>query len=813
MPAPAVFYGHNQDARRKVEAYDSINYEDLSGLGAPAEILVDRWGFPHVYAATVYDAFFVQGFCAARDRLWQIDLWRRRGLGLLSEVFGPSYVEKDRAARLFLYRGDMRREWLSYGTDAKRVAAAFVAGINEWVRLAKADPNLLPPEFQRLGYHPAYWIPEDVPRIRGHGLFRNVKEEVARVRVMREFGPRVEALREVLEPPRELRIPEGLDPSTIPDDVLRVYELATTPVAFGEEKEGSSEGSNNWAVSPLRTATGRPIMANDPHRTQSLPSLRYVVHLSAPGMDVIGASEPALPGVSIGHNGKAAFGLTIFSIDQEDLYVYETNPEDPHEYRYKGRWEPMEMERQRVPVKDGEPVEVELRFTRHGPVIYEDPGRNTAFAVRAAWLEPGMAPYLGSIDYMRAEDWDGFLAAMNRWGAPGENQVYADINGNIGWKPAGLVPRRPNWDGLLPVPGDGRYEWDGFLDADELPVEFNPPRGWVASANEMNLPEGYPHEEKKISFEWYAPYRHERIVEILQAASDHTVQGSVELQNDYLSVPARRIVARLGSLRSEDPKVREALRMFEGWDCALAPDSAPAALFEVWYRLHLRPALLEAAIAPVMPRGRSAEALAAVLPSEEQAGDARVDLRLIEEPDRRLGPGPGAVEKVLLRTLKEAVGRLESLLGPDRARWKWGSLHKALLTHPLEPLLGDEERGWLNVGPAPRGGSGDTAGNTAYRPRDFRQTGGSSFRIVVDVGGWDNSVVVNSPGQSGDPRSVHYADLFEVWAEDGVVPLLFSRKKVEAATEFRIELRPGKQRADVERAAGRVGCKGEDAQI
>ena len=247
-----------------------------------------------------------------------------------------------------------------------------------------------------------------------------------------------------------------------------------------------------------------------------MPSLRYAIHLSLPGMDVIGAGEPALPGISIGHNGNIAFGFTIFSIDQEDLYVYETNPDDPSEYRYEGRWEPMEVERQLIPVKDGDSVEARLKFTRHGPVIYEDTQKNVAFAVRAAWLEPGTAPYLGSVDYMRANDWDGFLAAMNRWGAPGENQVYADVRGNIGWKPAGLVPRRPNWDGLLPVPGDGRYEWDGFLDADELPVEFNPPRGWVASANEMNLPEGYLHEEKKVGFEWYAPYRYERIAEVLR---------------------------------------------------------------------------------------------------------------------------------------------------------------------------------------------------------------------------------------------------------------------------------------------------------
>jgi penicillin amidase len=771
-------------------APDSVSYA-VGGLRAPVEILVDRWGVPHVYASSPYDAFFAQGFNAARDRLWQIDLWRRRGLGLLSEILGPSFVEKDRAARLFLYRHDMRTEWLAYGSDTKRVATAFVSGINEYVRLACGDPDLLPEEFRLMGYVPSFWSPEDVARIRSHGLYNNLASEVERALDLGDFGPEVETLRKPLQPPLELTVPEGLDPSLIPSDVLRVYELATAPVEFSGEQSPparSLEGSNNWAVSPGRTATGRPILANDPHRAQSVPSLRYAIHLSSPGMDVIGAGEPALPGVSIGHNGKIAFGLTIFSIDQEDLYVYETNPEDPSEYRYRGRWEPMEVERQLIPVKGGDPAEAEFRFTRHGPVIYEDPEKNIAFAVRAAWLEPGTAPYLGSIDYMRARDWDGFLAAMNRWGSPGENQVYADTDGNIGWKPAGLIPRRPNWDGLLPVPGDGRYEWEGFLEADELPVEFNPPRGWVASANEMNLPEGYPHEEKKVGFEWYAPYRYQRIAEVLSANPASSLQDSLRLQADHLSVPARRIVARLRGLNPEDPETALAMRMLTSWDCVLRADSAPAALFEVWYRMHLREALLRRAMERIVEPGRLAEAISRVMRVEDQAGDARVDLEILEELDARLGQE--ALTGVILSSLREAVGHMVRLLGADPTAWEWGRLHHAFLVHPLSPLAEGRTRERMDLGPVPRGGSGDTVGNTAYRLEDFRQTGGSSWRVVIDVGGWDDSLFVNSPGQSGDPASPHYADLFRPWSRDEAVPLLYSRRKVEAATERRIILEP-----------------------
>jgi len=296
-------------------ASDSVSYA-VDGLQAPVEILVDRWGAPHVYASSSDDAFFAQGFNAARDRLWQIDLWRRRGLGLLSEVFGPLFVEKDRAARLFLYRGEMRSEWPVYGPDTRRVVTAFVSGVNEYVRLAREDASLLPEEFSLMGYRPSFWSPEDVARIRSHGVYQNLANEVERALVLRDFGPAVEALRKPLEPPRDLTVPEGLDLSLIPTDVLRVYQLATGPVEFAEGQlphAKSLEGSNNWTISPGRTSTGRSILANDPHRAQSVPSLRYAIHLSAPGIDVIGAGEPALPGVSIGHNGKIAFGLTIFS--------------------------------------------------------------------------------------------------------------------------------------------------------------------------------------------------------------------------------------------------------------------------------------------------------------------------------------------------------------------------------------------------------------------------------------------------------------------------------------------------------------------
>lgn len=766
----------------------------VEGLQDAVEILVDDHGVPHLYASGRDDLFLAQGFNAARDRSFQIDFWRRRGLGLLSEVLGDAFLNRDRAARLFLYRGDMRSEWLAYGSDTKRIVSAFVRGINAFVALCHRDPSHLAPEFVELGYLPSSWQPEDVARIRSHGLFSNLEQEVARALTLRDFGPDVEELRRVREPAVDLTVPEGLDLSVIPDDVLTVYRLGTTPPTLADaaapaRSRQEPEGSNNWVISGARTATGRPLLANDPHRAVSLPSLRYIAHLSAPGIDVIGAGEPALPGVSIGHNGRLAFGLTIFPIDQEDLYVYETNPRDPTEYRYQGRWEPMRRVVEAVPTAGGGTTDVELRFTRHGPVIHEDPASNAAFAVRAAWLEPGMAPYLGTVEYMGAATAEQFVSAMDRWGAPGENQVYASLDGTIGWRPAGLVPIRPNWDGSLPVPGDGRYEWAGFYDADQLPSATNPTVGWFATANEMNLPEDYPNADKTITYDWYPRFRRDRIEEELSARSDWTVQDCVALQTDSLSVPARKILPLLTGLSSPDPDVQAAVELLGSWDAVEDAESPAAALFEVWYGRHLRPAVLAAALRQLLPEERCRDALDRILPDEDEATGARPDLELLLDPGERLGSDPGATRAaLLLSSLGAAVSDLTARLGEDRGSWSWGRLHRAEPKHLLHDLL--PGRTWTRVGPVPRGGSADTVGSAASTS-DFTQSAGATFRIVVDVGDWDNSVAMNSPGQSGVPSSQHFADLLGLWADDRSFPLLYSRGSVERASASRIVLQPG----------------------
>ena len=766
-----------------------------AGLKKPAEILVDQWGVPHIYAANQDDVFFAQGFNAARDRLFQIDLWRRRGLGQLAQVFGPAYVQQDRATRLFLYRGDMQREWQSYGPHAQQVATAFVAGINAYVAYLKANPDKLPFEFKKLGYAPARWQAEDVVRIRSHGLTRNLDSEVARANVACKADLKSDEIRVGLTPPWQTTLPEGLDPC-LPKDLLNVFKLATQGVkiskdslaagsssdavvmAAAENPEEVAEGSNNWVVAPAKSATGRAIMANDPHRAYSTPSLRYIAHLHAPGLDVIGAGEPALPGISIGHNGKVAFGLTIFNIDQEDLYVYQLNPEHENQYKYQGRWEPFNIIKEQIEVKGAAPVEVELTFSRHGPVIFVEPGKNRAFAVRSGWLEPGMSPYFGSIEYMRATSFAQFKQALLHWGAPTENQVYADTKGNIGWAPGGLAPIRPNWDGLLPVPGDGRYEWAGFWSGDQLPSSYNPKQGWFASANQMNLPAGYPYRERKLGFEWTNNARFTRISEVLSSLHKVSLEDSMRLQNDDLSIPARRLVALLKPLSSGDAQTQAALKLLAGWDAVERADSAQAALFEVWLSRHLGKAFKAAVLSPA-----AADAMG--------APDTAVLLDTLEQPQARFGQD--AVHKrdqVLLASLTAAYAEMGKLQGSDSAQWQWGKLHHNLMEHPLAAAVDDATRAKLNVGPLPTHGGAYSPNQSTYRSSDFQQTNGPSFRVVVDVGNWDNSRAVNSPGQSGDPDSPHYRDLADKWLKGEYFPLLYSRAAVEKAAVERISLQP-----------------------
>ncbi len=701
----------------------------VKGLNAPAEIVVDHWGIPHIFAGSPRDAYFLQGYNAARDRLWQIDLWRKRGLGILSKSFGPDYVEQDRASRLFLYRGDMDKEWAAYAPEARATVEAFVAGVNAYVAEVRAGTKALPVEFKLTKSAPEDWKAEDVLRIRSHALVSNITQEVARSRVACAAGVEADMLRRKLEPiGHKLVAPKGLNPCDVPADVLSDYTLATRAVDFkppardGQRADANAavqlaelmdrqqtEGSNNWVVAPSRTETGRPILANDPHRQLGVPSLRYVVGLNAPGLAIIGGGEPALPGVSIGHNADIAFGITIFAMDQEDLYVYELNPKNPDQYRYKGRWESMTVVNDTFDVKGVGPESRKLRFTRHGPVLKVDAANNRAFAMRTVWSEPGLSGYFGSSRLTGAKTWDDFKAASNAWGAPPLNLIYADIKGNIGWAASGRTPVRKTWDGLMPVPGDGRYEWDGFMARDMLPSTYNPAQGFVATANEYNLPEGYPAEQRKIAFEWTDPSRVNRIKEVLTGDPKVSLANSMALQGDSVSEFSRRARALLANFSSADPEITKAVALLKAWDGNETVDSVPASIYEVWSSKHL---------------GRATVARATPEAARQLVGNGSAEavVDYLGKPDSRLGPNPAAArDEVLATSLRGALDELKQRLGPDMNTWAWGRLHTANWEPAIAALADPQLKAQMTVGPLQVPGSNSTPRAQSYRASDFRR--------------------------------------------------------------------------------------------
>ncbi len=774
----------------------------VEGLSTSAEIIVDPWGIPHLRAANEQDLFFLQGFNAARDRLWQIDLWRKRGLGRLAAHFGPGYLAQDQASRAFLYRGDMAREWASYAPDAEAICAAFVRGVNAFVALTEREPGRLPIEFRVTETRPERWQAEDVVRIRSHALTRNALSEVLRANVASKAGFDNDLLRKNLEPRVVPGNPAGIALDEIPLAVLDLFKLATAGVSFSHERlsasladapkwrkvnelaevamETATTGSNNWVVGAKRSATGRPIFAADPHRNHSIPSLRYLVHLTAPGLDVIGAGEPSVPGVSTGHNGFAAFSQTIFSADQEDIYVYETEPGHPDRYKYNGDWLEMERVEERFAVKGAaEQVHV-LKFTRHGPVVYVDAARNRAFALRSVWFEAGSTAYMTSLSTMRAKNWNAFREGLRRFATPSLNHLYADVTGTFGWQPAGMVPLRRNWDGLLPVAGDGRFEWEGFVDLDDMPRSVNPAAGFVATANEANLPADFDQEKVRIGYEWLEKSRAVRIHETLRRDQRHTIAASLALQTDVHSRPALRLQRLLLTIeRADDADFARARAMLLDWDNALHAASAPGALSELWCAKHLKPGLLALLVPDAATRALMAP------------GDVEGILSALERPDARFGADPAAArDDLIVTTLSEAYRDALRRLGADPVAWQWGQLHHGFFEHPLGAVASEDLRRQMDVGPLQKGGSASTVMHAAYRPQDFRVTMGASVRFVLDVGNWDASVCVNAPGQSGDSRSPHYRDLSEKWAKGEYVPFLYSKQAVDEAAAQRIVLAP-----------------------
>ncbi len=739
----------------------------LPGLKEPVEVLRDKWGVAHIYAKNTHDLFFAQGFVAAQDRLFQIDIWRRQAVGEMAEVFGPEFVPADLFARSLKYRGKMVDEWLSYAHDTQEIAIAFTAGIN-----AAIDQfgDKLPIEFQILGFKPKKWKPEDIlGRASGIYMSQNFRAEITRARLVAAVGIEKARWLAPVDPPRAYTSPLSAEElKAIDGRILAGYDAATKALSFTPAKTES----NNWVVSGARSASGKPLLASDPHRATALPSLRYLVHLHAPGWNVIGSGEPALPGVAIGHNDRIAWGFTIAGVDQADIFVEETHP-DRGEHKTATGWEKFEYERVRIAVKGERDREFVQAYTKHGPVLFEDTKRNRAYVLKWVGTEPGGAAYLASLSVGRAQNKVDFRGAIARWKVPGLNFVYADVDGTVGWIVAGRTPVRPKHDGLLPVPGAGGFEWSGYLGVLDLPQDWNPKAGWLATANHNIVPDGYKHQ---IGHEFAPPYRFQRIRDRLASQEKWTLEDFRAIQHDDTSIPGQALAKLLKGLDLRDATLEPFAKWLTDWDGRLSVDSRAGPLYALWLR-ELQPALYarhvpKDLVAPIVTLGGLPTVLAA-----------------LENPDAKWfgAENPKAArDQFLCETFGAAVEKLKKL--PEAHRQRWGTLHTATFKHPLAARDASFAKAF-DVGPFERPGDANTPNNTRHDDK-FQQLHGATYRHLIDLADWDQAIATSAPGQSGQPGSPHYADLAPLWAKGEYFPLVYSRAKVNAVTKQRLTLNP-----------------------
>jgi penicillin amidase len=701
----------------------------VPGIRAPVTIVHDRWGVPHISAAGQDDLFVAQGFVQAQDRLFQMDLWRRSTQGRLAEVLGSNFVERDIMTRRVQFEGDGAADWASCGPDARAIAASFVAGINAWVGIAR---DQLPEEFALAGWRPDYWTPDDLlNRTDAFLESGDALTEVLRARVVHAVGAR-EA--DAWLPGRTV-VPHGLDIAAIrygAADALR--RIGTRPF-FTTVRGG---GSNAWVVAGRRSATGMPLLASDPHRAFDNPSHTYVVHLRAPGWNVIGATVPWLPGVAAGHNERVAWGMTALPLDVQDLFVERINPQNPHQVEERGRWIDTRRSAGAIAVKGREkPFAFEFERTARGPVIAIDREQHLAFTLRWIGGGPGTAEGLGATAIDRAHSATELRAALARWNAPPVEVIFADADGEIGRQAAGLRPVRRGWDGALPAPAwSGVFAWTGTAP----PADRDGRAGdHLISANRDAA-------------------RASRIEELIAARERVTSADFQAWQHDVVSWTARRLVPLLARVRGAREDVEAARLRLLAWDKRVSADSPVAALYVRWERAIIR-ALAEGALGPSLARDYM-----------DSVTNAPPSLA-----DRLRGRDP-----VLLDALAAALGDESTSEQP------WGARHTALFAHPLAVTADTRRR--FNVGRFSIGGYAGTVMLTSGRgpAADI----GPSFRQILDVANWDRSLATNPPGQSGSPASAHFADLARTWAAGEYFPLVFSDEAVKANAEATLVLVP-----------------------
>lgn len=843
------------NATRMLPEHDGLTY--LSGLHDRVTILRDEYGIPHIYASNTEDLFFAQGYVHAQDRWWQMEFQRHTGLGRIQELtgFNASALGSDLYIRTWGWNRAAAADEAFMAPETRTALEAYAAGVNAYI--AGKPGGDLALEYTLLGLTGVQidlepWTPLDTAafaKTMAWYLGGNADEELERQEVLNRLGPE---LTEAYFPPYPFdRRPTILTAADLPitsaslttanstsvtgngmDEIARnvATSIAGGPAALAFlPPRGADIGSNNWVISGSNTASGLPILANDPHLNIQMPSIWYEIGLhcrplsEACPYDVVGFSFVGAPAVIAGHNQRIAWGVTNLNPDVQDLYIIRVNPDNPYQYEYNGEWRDMEVVTETIRIGGGmEPreddpatercegvrdlpltpdgaLEITVRITHFGPIITDNTitedcrfvgltEEGDPLAVRWTGLEPGDLMH-AVLAINRAGDWEEFRQALTYWDWPAQNFVYADVDGNIGYQAPGKIPiRAADHSGLLPVPGwTDTYEWRGTIPFDLLPRILNPERGWIVTANHAVVPPEYDDQlaatlgadaNYTISQNWDEGYRGQRIVEMVSGTRAHTVETVAEIQGDSHSLVAEELLPYLLALEFPDQALADAVTWLAGWNLQMDKDSPQAALFEMFW-LKLSAALWEDQLG-------------------SPGGGAWAVQLLLEQPDHLWWDDtstPDVIETrddILIRALTEALDAMTAAWGADRAAWRWGNLHTATF---VNTPLGQSGIGLIetlfNAGPVAASGSSRTINNTAWSfSAPFAVRSLPSFRMIVDLADLENSRASHTTGQSGHPLSPHYRDMIEAWRTISYHPLRFGDEAVKAATRHTLELRP-----------------------
>lgn len=807
----------------------------LAGLHNQVMIRRDRSGVPHLYAHDNHDLFMAQGYVHAQDRFWQMDFWRHIGAGRLAEMFGESQVKTDRFLRTMGWARVAQQEVAQLDGDMKMQLEAYATGVNAYLESHQGTALSLEYGVLKLlnpAYRPEPWRLEHSltwSKVMSYDLSSNLYQEIQRTVLLKTFS-----LKQVEElyPPYPIDHPTilpdfrlsqgepGLNPDSdsmskaspaifalaamLPDLTTLTQPMEQLHDMIGEPASGI--GSNNWVISGQRTTTGKPLLADDPHLAVQMPSIWYEVGLhcqpkgEACPYDVVGFSFAGMLGVVIGHNDRIAWGVTNVAPDVMDLYIEKVNPQNPNQYEVNGKWVDMQSVPETIQVAGSQPILQTVRYTRHGPVLSDiNPNLQQlpdrlldrpqiplppAYVVALRWtaLEPGRLHYaIPRID--RARNWPEFRAALQDFQVPAQNFVYADVEGNIGYQTPGHIPIRNRGNGRYPVPGwTTDYDWqDEYIPFEKLPYAFNPPQGYLSSANDPVAGQGYPF---FITTDWNYGYRAKRIADLLAShTSPFSLQDLQKIQGDNFNLSAQTWMPLIQQLQLNDRRLETARNLFQDWDFQLNQNSAPATLFEAFWK-HLLADTFQDQLSE----------------TNWLLGDHRayaVVNNLLSQPDNewwddRRTPKVEQRDDILKKAFADAVAELEQLQGKNPNRWRWGKLHPVTFRNatlgksgiaPIERLF--------NRGPYPTAGNGETVNaNRWHANKSYEVTDIPSLRMIVDLANLDNSLAIHAPGQSGHAFHKHYADLVDRWRHLGYNPMWFTQPAVTANTASTLTLLP-----------------------